>query len=90
LDGVVLVDTSDRQRPALDVAGNGRFANTLLERAEEERDHRLDVTGKLDDPHASAEDLQAITGDDVRSAANNLLRKLEIDLSSSGASWSAR
>jgi type VII secretion ATPase EccA len=90
LAGVTLVDTSDRQRPALDVAGNGRFANTLLERAEEERDHRLDVTGKLDDPNASAEDLQAITGDDVRAAAKNLLRKLEIDLSASSASWSAR
>jgi type VII secretion ATPase EccA len=90
LAGVTIVDTSGRQRPALDVAGNGRFANTLLERAEEERDHRLDVTGKLDDPHASAKDLQAITADDVRAAANNLLRKLELDLSSSSESWSAR
>jgi type VII secretion ATPase EccA len=83
LAGVALVDTSGRQRSALDVAGNGRFANTMLERAEEERDHRLDVTGTLDDPDASVEDLQTITGDDVRTAASSLLRKLEIDLSSS-------
>jgi type VII secretion ATPase EccA len=84
LADVTLFDTNSRQRSALDVAGNGRFANTLLERAEEERDHRLDVTGKLDDPDASVEDLQAITGDDVRTAVDILLRKLEIDLSSGG------
>jgi len=90
LAGVSLVDISGRQRSALDVAGNGRFANTLLEQAEEERDHRLDVTGKLDDPDASVEDLQTITGDDVRTAAHILLRKLEIDLSSASTAEGAQ
>ncbi len=76
----VATDTAGRQRSALDVAGNGRFANTLLERAEEERDHRLDVTGALDDPHTPAELLQTINGDDVRTAATLLLRKQHITL----------
>jgi len=80
LADTVAVDTAGRQRSALDVAGNGRFANTLLERAEEERDHRLDITGALDDPHTPAGLLQTINGDDVRTASTLLLGKQHITL----------
>ena len=44
-----------------------RFADNLIGFAEEERDHRLDVTGKLG-PDTTAEDLQTITGEDLRAA----------------------
>ncbi len=73
-------DTHNRVRSALDVAGNGRFANILLERAEEDRDHRLRKSGALDDPDAPDELLETITDDDVWSAATRLLRKQKIDL----------
>ena len=61
------VDTSGRRRPALDVLGNARFSENLVQFAEEERDHRLDVTGKLG-PSATVEELQTITAEDVRTA----------------------
>ncbi|HUO39190.1 MAG TPA: type VII secretion AAA-ATPase EccA, partial [Mycobacterium sp.] len=68
-----VVDTTGRRRSALDEAGNGRFAGMLIEFAEEERDHRLDVAGKLET--ASAEELQILTAQDLRAAANRLLDK---------------
>ena len=61
----------------MDVAGNARFAKFLIEFAEEEREYRLDTSGKLDNP--TVEDLQALTADDVRKAASRLLRKLQPD-----------
>lgn len=70
------VDTTGRRRSALDVLGNARFAESLIGFAEEERDHRLDVTGKLG-PNASAEDLQTITADDLRAAVTRELSRAE-------------
>jgi Cdc6-like AAA superfamily ATPase len=72
-------DTTGRTRSALDVAGNGRFANTLLEQAGEDRDYRLEQAGLLDDPDTPAEQLQTITDADVRAAATRALRKLKIE-----------
>jgi type VII secretion ATPase EccA len=67
LAAATAVDTSGRRRPALDVLGNARFSENLIQFAEEERDHRLDVSGKLG-PDATVEDLQTITAEDVRTA----------------------
>jgi type VII secretion ATPase EccA len=67
LAAATAVDSSGRRRPALDVLGNARFSENLIQFAEEERDHRLDVSGKLG-PGATAEDLQTITAEDVRTA----------------------
>ncbi|OOK65393.1 ESX-1 secretion system EccA1 domain protein [Mycobacterium kansasii] len=47
LAAATAVDTSGRRRQALDVLGNARFSENLIQFAEEQRDHRLDVTGKL-------------------------------------------
>jgi hypothetical protein len=77
LSGATRVDSSGVVRPALDVAGNGRFAVFLVEGAEEEREYRLDQQGKLDD--ATDEELQTLTSEDVSAAAGRLLRKLERD-----------
>ncbi len=84
LGSATAVDTTGRRRAALDVLGNARFADNLIGFAEEERDHRLDVTGKLG-PDATAEDLQTITGDDLRAAVARELgradREQHIELS---------
>ncbi|MBV8350345.1 MAG: type VII secretion AAA-ATPase EccA, partial [Mycolicibacterium sp.] len=68
-----VVDTTGRRRSALDEAGNGRFAAMLIEFAEEERDHRLDVAGQLET--ASPEQLQILTDQDMRAAAHRLLEQ---------------
>jgi hypothetical protein len=72
LSTATAVDTTGRRRPALDVLGNARFAENLIGFAEEERDHRLDITGKLG-PDTTAEDLQTVTGDDLRVAVKREL-----------------
>lgn len=68
-------DKTNRPRAALDVLGNARFAENLIQFAEEERDHRLDVTGILEAP--SAEDLQTITDADLRAAVARELARAE-------------
>jgi type VII secretion ATPase EccA len=68
LAAATAVDTTGRRRRALDVLGNARFAENLIGFAEEERDHRLGLAGTLDDPEATDEQLQTITGEDLRAA----------------------
>ncbi|MEY8019148.1 type VII secretion AAA-ATPase EccA [Mycobacterium servetii] len=72
LAGSVLLDTQGVLRSALDVVGNGRFVNMLVGLAEEEREFRLDQAGLLDT--GSEEDLETLTGADVRAAAERLLQ----------------
>ncbi|SPX94851.1 type VII secretion AAA-ATPase EccA [Mycobacterium xenopi] len=67
LAAATAVDSSGRQRRALDVLGNARFSENLIAFAEEERDHRLDVSGKLG-ADATVEDLQTITVEDLQTA----------------------
>lgn len=67
------VDTTGRRRPALDVLGNARFAENLIGFAEEELFHRLDVAGKL--AEATDEELQTITGEDLRAAVGRELSR---------------
>ncbi|OKH76740.1 ATPase AAA [Mycobacterium sp. SWH-M3] len=71
LAAATAVDTTGRSRPALDVLGNARFAENLIGFAEEELYHRLDVTGRLDE--ATDEELQTITGEDLRAAVTREL-----------------
>ena len=68
LANTTAVDTTGRRRRALDVLGNARFAENLIGFAEEERDHRLGLAGRLDDPSATDEELQTITGEDLHAA----------------------
>ena len=76
LANATALDTTGRRRQALDVLGNGRFADNLIGFAEEERDHRLDVTDKLG-PDTTAEVLQTITGEDLRVAVARELDRAE-------------
>lgn len=66
------VDTSGRRRAALDVLGNGRFAENLIGFAEEERDYRNDLAGKLAGD-ATDDELATITGEDLRVAVQREL-----------------
>lgn len=76
LSAATALDTTGRRRPALDVLGNARLADNLIGFAEEERDHRLDVTGKLG-PGTTAEELQTITGEDLRAAVTREVGRAE-------------
>lgn len=78
LAAATVADTTGRPRKALDVAGNARFAETLIQFAEEERDYRLDISGKLDNP--TREDLETLTAQDVQLAAQKALRRKQIDV----------
>ena len=73
LDDQCGVDADGNQRPALDVLGNGRFAENLITIAEENRDHRLDLSGALDaDPGPDPAVLTTITAADITAAAAQL------------------
>ncbi|ADG97216.1 AAA ATPase central domain protein [Segniliparus rotundus DSM 44985] len=67
-------DHNGTPRPSIDIAGNGRFVRNLVERSEEEREHRLDHTDNVDD--FTDEQLMTITVEDVRNAEAILLRGL--------------
>lgn len=73
LAAATAVDTTGRRRPALDVLGNARFAENLVGFAEEELNHRLDVAGRL--AEATDEELQTITGEDLRAAVTRELTR---------------
>ena len=76
LGAATAVDSTGRARRALDILGNARLAENLIGFAEEERDHRLDVSGILD-ADATAEDLQTITVEDLRAAVTRELVRAE-------------
>jgi type VII secretion ATPase EccA len=70
-------DANGVARRSLDIAGNGRFVRNLVERAEEEREYRLD--------HSDSEDftddvLMTITDTDVNNSAIPLLRGLGLEV----------
>lgn len=74
---MTLEGSDGHPRRAIDVAGNGGFAaETILKHAEEVRDHRLDVAGRLDDDDASDEELTTITREDAQRAVQIALRML--------------
>ncbi|EFV14570.2 type VII secretion AAA-ATPase EccA [Segniliparus rugosus] len=60
-------------RRSIDVAGNGRFVRNVVERAEEEREHRLDNSGA---DEFSDDDLMTVTLGDVRASVEAIVRGL--------------
>ncbi|MCG5432073.1 type VII secretion AAA-ATPase EccA [Mycobacterium sp. MYCO198283] len=66
-------DTRGVARRSIDIAGNGRFVRNIVERSEEEREHRLDNCGLT---QFTDEELMTITLDDVRNAVVPLLQGL--------------
>ena len=71
-------DANGVQRRCLDIAGNGRFVRNLVERAEEEREYRLDHS---DIDEFTDDDLMTITEEDVTKSAIPLLRGLGLTVS---------
>lgn len=69
-----MADHTGTPRASIDIAGNGRFVRNLVERSEEEREHRLDHAEDVDS--FIDEELMTITVDDVRRAEAILLRGL--------------
>ncbi|NGX07717.1 type VII secretion AAA-ATPase EccA [Mycobacteroides franklinii] len=74
-------DTRGIARRSIDVAGNGRFVRNVVERSEEEREHRLDNSGAED---FSDEDLMTVTVEDVQASVEAIVAGL--GLSAPGAS----
>ncbi|EIC68327.1 hypothetical protein S7W_13394 [Mycobacteroides abscessus M94] len=74
-------DTRGIARRSIDVAGNGRFVRNVVERSEEEREHRLDNSGAEE---FSDDDLMTVTVEDVRASVEAIVAGL--GLSASGAS----
>jgi type VII secretion ATPase EccA len=71
-------DAAGVARRSLDIAGNGRFVRNLVERAEEEREYRLDHSH---DDEFTDDELMTITVDDVNASAAPLLRGLGLPVS---------
>jgi type VII secretion ATPase EccA len=66
-------DANGVKRRSLDIAGNGRFVRNLVERAEEEREYRLDHS---DSDDFTDDELMTITATDVSNSAGPQLRGL--------------
>jgi type VII secretion ATPase EccA len=62
-------------RRGVDIAGNARFVRNVVERSEEEREHRLDSSGA---DEFSDEELMTITQSDVRASVEALARGLGV------------
>ena len=63
-------------KPALDIAGNGRYARQLVEAGEQNRDMRL--ARSLDLDSLDVEQLSEITGDDMAAAITSVHARLNI------------
>ena len=63
-------------KPAIDIAGNGRYARQLVEAGEQARDMRL--ARSMDIESLGVEALSEITGDDMASAIGGVHRRLNI------------
>ena len=70
-------DANGVARRSLDIAGNGRFVRNLVERAEEEREYRLDHSDSED---FTDDELMTITDTDVNNSAIPLLRGLGLEV----------
>lgn len=63
-------------KPALDIAGNGRYARQLVEAGEQSRDMRL--TRSVDFDSLGVDELSEINGDDMASAIDGVHKRLNI------------
>ncbi len=72
-------------RRRIDIAGNGRFVRNIVERSEEEREHRLDscqhAGGIVSGENLTDQELMTITVDDVRTSIAALLSGLGLQVS---------
>ncbi|XVL46538.1 type VII secretion AAA-ATPase EccA [Mycobacterium lepromatosis] len=69
-------DSNGVSRRSLDIAGNGRFVRTIVERSEEEREFRLDHSNSVGTGEFSDEELMTVTSEDVQRSVEPLLRGL--------------
>jgi ESX secretion system protein EccA len=77
LDAATLLSQSTASgKPALDVAGNGRYARQLVEAGEQTRDMRL--ARSLDIDSLAVEQLSEISGDDMAAAITSVHGRLNI------------
>jgi type VII secretion ATPase EccA len=72
----VLFQRSLNGKPALDIAGNGRYARQLVEGGEERRDMRL--SRSMDFENLGVEELSEINGDDLAAAIDAVHGRLNI------------
>lgn len=72
----LLAQRSVRGKPALDIAGNGRYARQLVEAGEQYRDIRL--TRAVDFENLDADRLSEINGDDMAEAIGSVHGRLNI------------
>ncbi|ORV82545.1 type VII secretion AAA-ATPase EccA [Mycolicibacterium iranicum] len=70
-------DANGVERRSLDIAGNGRFVRNLVERAEEEREYRLDHS---DSDDFTDDELMTITSADVSNSVAPQLRGLGLSV----------
>ncbi|VAZ88452.1 ESX-3 secretion system protein EccA3 [Mycobacterium pseudokansasii] len=73
-------DSNGIMRRSLDIAGNGRFVRNIVERAEEEREFRLDHSEHAGTGEFSDEELMTITAEDVNRSVEPLLRGLGLSV----------
>lgn len=73
-------DSNGVSRRNLDIAGNGRFVRNIVERAEEEREFRLDHSEHAGNGEFSDEELMTITDQDVERSVEPLLRGLGLSV----------
>ncbi|WP_407689360.1 type VII secretion AAA-ATPase EccA [Mycobacterium sp. HUMS_1102779] len=73
-------DSNGISRRNLDIAGNGRFVRNIVERAEEEREFRLDHSEHAGTGEFSDEELMTITDQDVERSVEPLLRGLGLSV----------
>ena len=73
-------DSNGISRRNLDIAGNGRFVRNIVERAEEEREFRLDHSEHAGTGEFSDEELMTITDQDVERSVEQLLRGLGLSV----------
>lgn len=79
-------DTRGIERRRIDIAGNGRFVRNIVERSEEEREHRLDTRPPAESiaggEDLTDQELMTITIDDVRTSIAALLSGLGLQVPS--------
>ncbi len=73
-------DSNGVSRRNLDIAGNGRFVRNIVERAEEEREFRLDHSEHAGNVDFTDEELMTITDQDVERSVEPLLRGLGLSV----------
>ncbi|MGD9622826.1 MAG: type VII secretion AAA-ATPase EccA [Mycolicibacterium sp.] len=71
-----LVHGTVKDKPALDVAGNGRYARQLVEAAEQTRDMRLARAPDIES--LATEQLSEISGEDMAAAIRSVHRRLNL------------